>query len=254
MKRTNRTAKIITQLHGLSFTIFAIISVAFNYYIYPILTEKISTGFIVILLDAIISAFLYTVIYFILTFIYKIVIFRLKNKNHNLKGVWYHVHLKRNMHGFVAVKSIRAGITKVTQDFYDLDFSAENYSYSLNADNQLEEKSGATNKTHWNYCATDWSGDDIIACYTASSADKKKITQCPFCGAAIAEGQEVSGESKERIGVHRLKIIDKNEIRGTFADQYPSASFGEIFFFRKKEDRDRLIMDFLTDGDLDEFV
>lgn len=254
MNRTNRTAKIITKLHASAFTIFALINVAFNYYVYPILTEKINSGFIVVLLDAVISAFLYLIIYNILSFFYKFVIFRLKNKNHNLNGVWYHVHLKRNMHGLVTTKSVRAGITKVTQNFYDLDFSAENYSYSLTADNQLVKDSGATNQTHWNYCAADWSGDDIIACYTASSADKKRITQCPFCGADIADGHEMSGESKERIGVHRLKIIDKNKICGTFADQYPSASFGEIFFFRKKEDRDNLIKDFLSDGDLDESI
>ena len=44
MNRTNRTAKIITKLHASAFTIFALINVAFNYYVYPILTEKINSG------------------------------------------------------------------------------------------------------------------------------------------------------------------------------------------------------------------
>lgn len=245
----NKTAKTISILHGTTFSLFALVNVAFNYYIYPILTKKISSGFFIVLLDALMSAFLYSVLYLIVSNSYKLIFFKIRNKSQNLNGIWYHVHIKRNMHGLVKSNHVRAGVTKVKQNFYDLDFTADNYSISLAPDGELVENTCATKQTHWRYCAADWNDNSIIACYTASSTNKKKIAQCPFCGVMMSE-REISGEYKDRVGVHRLTIINKDYIRGTFADQYPSASYGEIFFFRDKADRDKLIKQFLRGDDI----
>lgn len=240
----NKTAKTISILHGTTFSLFALVNVAFNYYIYPILAKKISSGFFIVLLDALMSAFLYSVLYLIISNSYKLIFFKIRNKSQNLNGIWYHVHFKRNMHGYVKSNYVRAGVTKVKQNFYDLDFTADNYSFSLAPDGELLEDFSATKQTHWRYCAADWNDDSIIACYTASSTNKKNISQCPFCGTEMSE-QEIPGEYKDRVGVHRLTIINKGYIKGTFADQYPSASYGEIFFYRNKADRDAQIKSFL---------
>lgn len=245
----NKTAKTISVLHGTTFSLFALANVIFNYYVYPILTEKISSGFFVVLLDALMSAFLYSVLYLVVSNVYKLIFFKVQNKDLNLNGVWYHVHIKRNMHGIVQSNHVRAGVTTVKQNFYDLDFTGDNYSFSLTPDMELAEDTDITKQTHWRYCATDWNDNNIIACYTASSTNKKRISRCPFCGAAMSK-QEIPEEYKDRVGVHRLTIISKDYIKGTFADQYPSASYGEIFFFRKKEDRDEHIKRFLCGNDI----
>nr|MDE7380269.1 hypothetical protein [Clostridia bacterium] len=247
-----KTTKTVSALHGITFTLFFIIDTILTYFLYPALNAKLGSAFLEILISTIVSAFLYSVLYFIVSSVYKLAVFYIKDRKLKLGGVWYHVHIKRNIKGFIPTDKLRAGETHIKQNFYDLTFTADNRYFSLDENGEIKEDKNQTHQTHWEHATCSWDGESkIIACYKADSSNKNAIKICPFCNEPFKDGAEITTEKKERLGIHNLTLINQNVIKGTFADEYPSASYGEIFFFRKKEERDALIKDFLQDGDID---
>ena len=246
----NKTATTVTLLHSATFTLFFILSTVMNYFVYPLLTSEGTSAFLKGFLETVISAFLYAVLFFIVKLVYKVIFFKILNKNLNLGGTWYHVMIKKNLHGLIKTDKLRAGETMIKQNLYDLYFTADNAYYFLSEDGTPTSERNSTNHTHWTLKISDWEGDGkLLGCYRADTSTKGAITSCPYCGAPFAEKKSV--EKEERIGIHNLEIISDNYIKGRFADEYPSASFGEIYFFRKREERDKLIADFLADGSID---
>lgn len=251
----NKTAKIVSALHGTAFTLFFIIDIILQYFLYPLLDEQFHSPFLSVLIATLVSAVLYSALYFIVYYVYKLFMFRIFKKKPYIHGVWYHVHIKRDLHGFVATDKLRAGETRVKQTLYDVSFEANN-SYFYLKDGQVVEDTNATRSTHWKHVACDWEDEDsLIACYEADSRQKDSVSECPYCHTKFSSAVDIQGEKKNRVGIHRLNITnasqDRGKMEGTFADEYPSASYGEIFFFRRKEDRDALIADFLADGTID---
>ena len=237
-------------LHSMTFTLFFIISTVMNFFVYPLLVNEGLSAFLQIFIETVISAFLYAILYLIVKFVYKLIFFKLINKNQNLNGTWYHVMIKKNLHGLIKTDRLRAGETTIKQDLYDLHFSADNAYYSLSESGEVECERISTNHTHWTLNISGWEGDDkLLGCYKAGTSTKGAITHCPYCGTPFDEKKSV--EKEERVGIHNLEIISDNYIKGRFADEYPSASFGEIYFYRHKEERDKLIADFLADGKID---
>ena len=217
-----------------------------------VLDEKFHSAFLSILIATLVSAALYSVLYFLVYQVYKLFLFHIK-KDKYIGGVWYHLHVKKDMYGQpIKTDKLRAGETTVKQNLYDIMFHAEN-SYFYLKDGEVTEDKGSV--TSWDYVACDWQGEnELIACYAAKSPWKNVISNCPFCGTKLRRNIR-QGEKPKRLGIHSLTINNasrKNgKMSGSFADEYPSASYGEIFFFRNKADRDALILDVLSDGKLD---
>lgn len=251
----NKTAKTVAWLHGITFTLFFIVNTVMDYYVYPLLYGTLDSEFLKIFIDTVMAAVLYSVLYFIVRTVYIVAVFKIKRKNINLKGTWYHVHIKRDLYDFIKTDKLRAGVTTVKQDFYDVRFTADNSYFSLDENGNLVEDVNAAHQTHWEHLTCSFDGEGkIIACYKADSSRKQIAQCCPLCHSPLPEGKKAAAEKTKRIGIHDLTVISDKKIKGTFADEYPSASYGEIFFFRNKEERDALIKDFLQDGDIDEAV
>ncbi len=178
---------------------------------------------------------LYIGLYALVYKVYKTFVSRVKKDILLIGGKWFHVHLKRDDAGYLKVDYLRAGETTVEQDLYDVTFTAKNYSYKLNEKGETYKVDSVRDNTGWTSYSIDWDGKErLVTCYRANTQRKK------------------ADEFTNRHGIHRLQISDE-VMKGNFADEYPSASRGEIYFFRSEAVRDEFIKDFLTDGDLDNF-
>lgn len=215
MKKTG----FIFVLHGIVFTVFMLLNNVINQYVYGFLENVIHLPWLVTICDLIVSGFLYVGIYTIVYFLYKYVIVRVKKEILNVKGKWYHVHVKQDDNGVIKSDFLRAGVTDVFQDLYDLKFSAINYSYSVDENGEVVKDDDVRSNTGWSSWAVDWDGKDkLVTCFKANTAVK------------------VGNEYTNRHGIHRLTISEDGQIMsGDFADEYPSSSRGEIYFFRSEE-------------------
>lgn len=220
----------IFVLHGIVFTIFMILNTLINDYVYAFLESFIHLAWLVSVCDLFVSGFLYVGIYTVVYFLYKYVIVRVKKEILNVKGTWYHVHIKKNDEGVIKADFLRAGETEITQDLYDLKFSAVNYSYKLDESGKVVKEDDMRSNTGWNSWAVDWDGKDkIITCFKAKTAVK------------------VGNEYTNRHGIHRLTVAeDRQTMSGDFADEYPSCNRGEIYFFRSQEKMEEFIKNFLS--------
>lgn len=218
-------------LHGLVFTLFMILNMAIDEYIYQFLENFLHQDWLVAVCDLIVSTFLYVGIYTVVYFLYKCLIVKIKKQILDVKGKWYHLHIKKNDQGVIKADYVRAGVTEVSQDLYDLKFSATNYSYYLDEQGNVTKKDDVRSNTGWNSWTVDWDGKEkIITCFKANTAVK------------------VGNEYTNRHGIHRLVVSnDKQMMSGDFADEYPSSNRGEIYFFRSEEELFAMIKKFLSE-------
>ena len=209
----------IFVLHGIVFTIFMVINMMIDEYIYNFLENVIHLPWLVAICDIIVSGFLYVGIYVVVYFIYKFLVVRVKKEILNVKGTWYHVHIKKNDEGIIKTDFVRAGVTNVSQDLYALKFSATNYSYYVDENGNVAKDDDTRSNTGWSSWAVDWDGKDkLITCFKANTCVK------------------MGNEYTNRHGIHRLTISeDAQMMSGDFADEYPSSNRGEIYFFRSEE-------------------
>ena len=214
-----RKVGFIFLLHGTVFTFFMILNSMINEYVYNFLENVIHLPWLVAICDLIVSGFLYVGIYAIIYFIYKYFIVRIKKEVLNVKGTWYHVHIKKNDQGVIKTDFVRAGKTEVKQDLYDLKFSAINHSYTVDENEQIIKDDDMRSATGWSSWAVDWDGQDkIVTCFKANTPVK------------------IGNEYTNRHGIHRLTVSEDGcMIYGDFADEYPSSNRGEIYFFRSEE-------------------
>ncbi|MBE6590607.1 MAG: hypothetical protein E7646_01030 [Ruminococcaceae bacterium] len=132
----------------------------------------------------------YGVIYYLIYFPYKL-IWKLKNKEHYLKGAWLHIHDKEDP---------KIGVVDIDQEFYDLSVSAKNI--------RPGSRNHTENQTTWYYIAADFEPegsmeDKLVGCYLAHR----------------------DGE-RNKYGVHLFKDVKKNEkgyvnhLEGNFGDTF----------------------------------
>lgn len=254
----NKTAKTVSALHGTAFTVFLIIYLVLQNFLFPLIDGSVGSKFWSVFIDAVVSAVLYSALYFVIYQIYKLFFFRILKKQPYIAGKWYHVHIKQDMNeNFVHAESLRAGETIVKQTLFDITFEASNRNFSLE-NGQVVEDGDVLRITHWKHLACSWDGQEIIACYQAGSTHGETLSICPYCHTKLPAKIKLQGARKNRVGIHKFKYVRKTEehgefLDGTFADEYPSASYGKIFLFRDRAERDRLIADFLSDGTIDGF-
>ena len=209
----------VFALHGIVFSLFMILNMMINEYIYAFLENTFDLPWLVQLLDLAISAVLYVSIYTVVYFAYKFMVVHVKKEIINHKGEWYHVHIKHDENGWIPSSSLRAGITTIEQDLYDVKFSATNFSYTLDENGEVIKLDDKRKNTGWYSWSVDWDGKDkLITCFKASTQVK------------------TGSEYTNRYGIHKLEIDTINKvISGTFADEFPSSNRGEIYFFDTQE-------------------
>ena len=223
--------KFIFALHGTVFTAFTLLNMFINSYIVSFLEGAINYAWLKTIVELLISAFLYVGLYMIVYNLYKYININIKKEILPIKGKWYHVHLKRDGNEYRKVDMLRGGETMVTQDLRDVRFSATNHSFRLDEAGNLVSESNELKNTGWRAWSVDWNGkEDLVTCF-------KACTQT-----------QTGNVYTDRRGIHKLTIEpEKNIIRGKFADEYPSANCGDIFFFRDKATRDKFMADFLLE-------
>ncbi len=216
--------KFIFALHGTAFTAFTFLSMLINTHVTTFLQSAFNFPWLVKIVDLLISGFLYVALYMALYNFYKLVNVHIKKEILPIGGKWYHVHFKRDENGLcINTDVLRAGETKVCQDLCEVHFAATNYSYRLLPTGELEKESSELRNTGWCSWAVDWKGkENLITCYKACTQTKN--------------GREFT----DRHGIHKLKI-EKDRMSGKFADEYPSASRGDVYFFRSEQQRDHFI-------------
>lgn len=215
----------ILSLHGTTIAIFMVINMLIEKYVYTFLESNINLSWLSAIIDFIISGFLYAAIYVVIYFSHKLLLIKITKKIKNIKGTWYHVHVKRNADGEIVTNRLRAGITQVEQDLYDLQFYGKNFSYLLGEDGRLEKVDSINTNTEWNSWTVDWDGGkELVTCFRAKSVETDENVY------------------DNRHGIHRLSVDeDAQKMRGTFADEYPSSNFGNIYFFRSETEMENFI-------------
>lgn len=239
----NKTASTVSQIHTISFTLFFIINTILDYFIYPLIKQSLNSEFLVIFISTIISAVLYSVIYFIMSALFKFFIFKVKDKKLNIGGKWYHIHIPYTSEGEQVKTELRCGEIEIEQKFFDIkSIKAKNYSYGV--DESGEPFISGDRVTEWKYANNFVLEDNkIVEIYKTNATHDKKITvnECPVCMSKFSKGKTLTVNYKDRVGVHDLTIESEDLISGQYRDSYPSLTHGIIKFFRKKEDRDEEI-------------
>ena len=221
--------KFIFALHGTVFTAFTLLNMLINNHVVAFLERALNYAWLIQIVDLLISGFLYVLLYTLLSSLYKFINIRIKKEILPIGGKWYHVHLKCNAEGYIKTDVLRAGETTVKQDLCEVRFDAVNHSYRLTGEGVLVRESNQRKNTGWSSWSVDWNGkENLITCYKALTQTKN------------------TEEYTDRHGIHKLKISGE-EMFGKFADEYPSASRGDIYFFRSEEKRDEFMRDFLTE-------
>ena len=215
-----RKKNFIFAMHGLVFSVFLIINRVIDESVYNFLQEALQLWWAVEICDLILSAFLYVIIYNIVYLIRKWLTIYVKKEVLNISGEWYHLHIKYDENGKPKPNGLRPGITKVKQDLYEVHFSAKNHNCELLPGGTIDWKEDDRNDTIWDSWSVDWNGkNELVTCFKAQTPEKD------------------DEEFTERHGFHKLKIVGKGEkMNGKFADEYPSKSWGMIYFFRTEKE------------------
>ena len=210
----------IFAMHGLVFSVFLILYRLIDEKLYVFLQEQLQLAWAVEVCELLISAFLYLAIYNLFFWIRKLIAFYVTKEVIPVKGKWFHVHIKHDDEGKPKPDGLRPGITRVRQDMYELKFIAENHDCNLLDDGTIDWIEDDRKDTEWNSWSIDWDGGH-------------KLTACFKASTQVKENEEL----KERYGIHKLEILNGGKkMRGTFADEYPSKSRGEIYFFRSEKE------------------
>ena len=246
-KIKNNTAVTILWLHGASFSVFSFLNPVLSEIVFPFLTTIIENQVLSILLIAIISGVIYTLIYNLAKLIYTVIVFKIKDKRLDLGGTWYHLHIP---YSFDEVdydkKVLRAGVTTISREYYDYTFMGDNYSLEVEDNGKVFKNE--QNPTHWYTRATKLSDEndfDIIQIFEARTRRNAHtlISQCPCCNTRFDEPVDIEEASFFRHGIHKLKLVvgadgKCRKINGEYSDSWPSLKRGDILFFRDEKERD----------------
>ncbi|MBQ9730252.1 MAG: hypothetical protein IJV80_05520 [Clostridia bacterium] len=224
----------ILGLHGVVFTIFTLVNILIDEYVYTFLSSLIHSTFFIELFDWLIAGSLYVILYRIIFGLFEFFTIRVKKDILPIGGKWYHVHIKLNVDGsFKNVDFLRGGETNVSQELNDVTFEAVNHLITLK-DDKLDVEDNPSKNTTWTSWAVDWQGKEVLTtCFKARTLSPE------------------SGVSTDRHGIHRLKIdLSKGVMNGDFADEYPSPNRGLLFFFRDEQKRNEFAENFLRNKHL----
>lgn len=252
-KIQNHTASKIATTHGIAMSIFLVSSEILNYLVYPELSEGVVKFIIMVFLDAI----LYYVIYKITKTVIEYRI-NINNPKFDIQGEWYHVHIPHiwNEIDYSRV-NLRCGFTIIKREMYDFSFSGENSNYCV--ENGEARESGTPKKTTWNTIVSEMSETlnddyDIIEVYKATTTESSKLNfdKCPLCEMPL---QKTLDAGQNRYGVHKYKIelgaydekLGYVKMTAKYSDCWPSYKNGELLLFRKKEDRDKMIVEYFEE-------
>lgn len=252
---SNKSAKIIGWLNGITFTVFYIINEVLQNAVYPMMREKIDTLWITIFITAVISAVLYAGLFLFIKFLYKFFVFKIKCKKCDINGKWYHLHIPYTFDGVDYSKNcVRAGETCIKHELFDFTFVGTNYSYIKNKGDGFAVDT--SNTTHWRTRATKFCEEndfDIIQIYEAKTKKNTKIKLeiCPCCMTSFTEKKEICEASEFRHGIHKLRLITNSKgkcykIEGEYSDSWPSMKRGDIIYFRNEEDRNKEIENYFA--------
>ena len=254
----NKTANTVATLHGTTFTVFFIIDTVLNEFLYPYMEKHLTSDALRVFITAVIAAFLYSAIYFVVKAIYDGIILK-KDKKMDIAGKWYHVHIP---HVFGRVdyskKKLRAGVTVISRELYDFTFVGDNY-YSLKdaSGNLIEDHS---DDTRW-YTKTSKLSEindfDMIEIYEAKTKNAvvTDVKECPCCRTKFDQPKRIQEAERFRHGIHKFDmILDENgkcnKIVGEFSDCWPSLKSGDLILFRNKEERDQYVTQYFACGEL----
>lgn len=255
----NSTASTVSSLHGITFTVFFIVDSVLNEFFYPFLESSMHKA-IAMCITAVIAAVLYSIVFFICSWIYNLILKR-KDKKYNIDGTWYHVHIPKQLSGGgkddYTQTQLSCGITKVSRNFYDFTFVGNNAKYSVE-NNQIKVKS--ENTTHWYTKSTRVSDEndfDIIQIYEAKTngIPRRLLKSCPCCKTEFENSIEIQEAERFRHGVHKIQINyneDDNymSMRAEYSDCWPSFKYGELLFFRTEQERDDRIKLFFEEAEI----
>ena len=246
-KIKNNTAVTIVWLHGITLTLLSFLNPVFSQVLFPYFATLLNNQVLSILLDAVVSGVIYTLIYQIAKLVYEIIIFKIKDKRLDLSGKWYHLHIPYAFDEIDYNKRVlRAGVTEITREYFDYTFMGDNY--SLEGTENGEVTKNEQNPTHWYTRATKLSDEndfDIIQIFEAKTRRNAHtlISQCPCCNTHFDEPVDIEEASFFRHGIHKLKLVVDTDgkcrrINGEYSDSWPSLKRGDILFFRNEADRD----------------
>lgn len=215
-----RKKSFIFALHGLVFSLYLILDALIDEQVYGFLERVFDMPWLVSVCDLVISAFLYVTIYNVVYLVRKWYVVYAKKEVVFLGGTWYHLHIKHDENGNPKPDGLRPGITEVKQDLYELRFTAKNHNCILNDDGTITWKEDERKDTIWHSWSVDWDGKNkLVTCFKASTQVKN------------------NEEFTERHGIHKLEVLNGGKkMKGNFADEYPSKSKGEIYFFRTEKE------------------
>lgn len=224
-----KKASFIFALHGIVFSIFMIVNMIINDYVYTFLTTVLNQAWLVAVVDFVVSGVLYVAIYTVVYYVYKLIVINVKKEVINLRGSWLCLHVKRDREGNIKPNCLRPGQVEISQDLYDVSCQATNKYFKLDEDGTLDWVDDAFHDTVWNSYSIDWDGkENIVMCFKAITKSKNDVNN-------LLDNNEKEGT--DRYGIHDLKINAKGDkMLGTFADTYPSANNGEIYFFKNEKD------------------
>lgn len=214
-----RKIGFIFGLHGIVFTFYTIINMVINDYFYAFLESLFDAGWLIQIFDFVLSVFLYMLIYTVVYFTYKTIVVRVKKEVLAVGGNWYHLHVKYDADGNPKPNGLRAGKTEISQDLFELHFTAKNMDYTLAEDGVINWGTDESRDTKWESWSIDWDGKAVLnTCFKAKTQEKS------------------GGEFTDRHGIHKLEIsADCSKMAGSFADEYPSSNRGKIYFFRTEK-------------------
>ena len=165
--------------------------------------------------------------------------FKENNKNLDLSGLWYHVHLTPD-----DPKYIRTGTISIKQDFTKTNYNKlylEGKNYNVKYDKEKDVfKENILTYTHWN---GEYSLKDDGTIFGIFIAHRE----------CVGQFSEVKIEKGIRRGIHDFIVdVTKNErptqFNGNFHDEAPSPKCGVILVFKDKAERDEYIKDFCIDA------
>lgn len=253
----NRTASTVSAIHGITFTVFFIIDSVLNKFFYPYLESHVHEA-LAMAISAIIAAGLYSVVYFICSAIYTFMIKR-RDKKYNIDGTWYHVHIPKNITGGgredYLQTQLSCGVTKVSRNFYDFTFVANNQKYYMK-DNEIKIRTD--NETHWYTKCTRVSDEndfDLIEIYEAKTngIPRRLLKSCPCCKTEFQQSIEIQEAEKFRHGIHKINIYYNEDInhmymKAEYSDCWPSFKYGDLYFYRTEKERDDRIRQYFEEA------
>ena len=251
----NHSVQKVAWCHGVAFGFFVALEKVMSFFISPLLPE----GIIKLLVTIAVDSLLYATILKLVHMAMDRKIDR-SNKQYDIKGTWYHVHIP-HIGGQVDYSrtSLRGGETTITRNLYDFIFLSANNSCSVKGRQVVVKKDG---QTSWQTVVSEISdspdsGYDLIQIYKADTptVTNMKITECPCCGQAYETPIEIREADSSRFGVHKFRVdrssyqegVGYTRIQAAYYDCWPSIKSGELLLFKSEEERDDCIRQYFKE-------